>query len=191
VPTPGVTAWNAWRSPVTFCLKFIRSQCPGSQLPIARAVFRVNRTARKLSAKIMAGYDINDLLRDEIQLEFLLALDSRIHHLKDGDIEATRVTATDRRPHGLSYSFTFNAPDGRRLIGFDNTHRGPAAGSRFKRRPPSNDHWHRTENDRGRPYLFRDAETLIDDSFREVEQVLGEHGIAPNVIEVEETRRWE
>jgi hypothetical protein len=107
------------------------------------------------------------------------------------DIEVKRVTATDRRPHGLPYSFTLNAPDGRRLIDFDNTHRVPAAGARFKRRPPSNDHWRRAENDRGRPYLFRDAETLVDDFFCEVERVRGEHGIAPNVIEVEETRRWE
>lgn len=130
----------------------------------------------------------------EYQLEFLLAFDGRVHHLEEGywvKFEIKRVKPTDERPHGLSYSFTLHAPDGRRLIGFDNSHGVPAAGSRFKRRPQSNDHWHRTENDPGRPYLFEDAVTLIDDFFAEVERVLGEQGIAMNVVEVEETRRSE
>ncbi|MGB8842155.1 MAG: DUF6516 family protein [Aliidongia sp.] len=142
---------------------------------------------------IMVRYDMNEQM-PEYQLEFLLAFDGRIHHLEEGywvKFEIKRVTATDERPHGLSYSFTLHAPDGRRLIGFDNAHRVPAIGSRFKRRPPSNDHWHRTENDPGRPYPFTDAETLIDDFFGEVERVLGEQGIATDVIEVEETRRSE
>jgi hypothetical protein len=39
------------------------------------------------------------------------------------------------------------------------------------------DHWHRTETDEGRPYMFKDAETLMDDFFDEVERVLAEHGI--------------
>lgn len=141
----------------------------------------------------MVGYDMSDSI-PEYQLEFLLAFDGRIHHLEEGywmKFEIKRVRATAERPHGLSYSFTLHAPDGRRLIGFDNAHRVPAVGSRFKRRPQSNDHWHRTGSDPGRPYLFKDAETLIDDFFGEAERVLGEHGIAPNVVEVEETRRSE
>jgi hypothetical protein len=52
-----------------------------------------------------------------------------------------------------------------RLVGFDNAHGVPATGSRFKRRPKTSDHWHRTEIDPGRPYRFKDAETLIDDFF--------------------------
>jgi len=74
-------------------------------------------------------------------------------------------------------------------FGFDNAHGIPAAGSRFGRRPAASDHWHRTENDPGRPYAFKDAETLIDDFFDEVERVLGERGIGTTVVEVEETRR--
>lgn len=124
------------------------------------------------------------------QLEFLLAFDGRIHHLEEGywiKFEIKRVKAVEERPHGLSYSFTLHAPDGRRLVGFDNAHGVPAVGSRFKRRPQAHDHWHRTEDDPGRPYPFKDAETLIDDFFNEVERVLGEHGIATTVVEVEET----
>ena len=67
-------------------------------------------------------------------LEFLLAFDGRIHHLEDGywiKFEIERVEATKERPHGLSYSFTLHAPDGTRLVGFDNAHGVPVKGSRF------------------------------------------------------------
>jgi hypothetical protein len=112
----------------------------------------------------MRAYDIEDAI-PEYQLEFLLAFDGRIHHLEEGywiKFEVKRVEVADERSHGLSYSFTLHAPDGRRLVGFDNAHGVPAIGSRFKRRPRANDHWHRTENDPGRPYPFKDVETLID-----------------------------
>lgn len=125
-------------------------------------------------------------------LEFLLAFDGRIHHLEEGyriKFEIKKVEATKRRPHGLSYSFTLHAPDGTRLVGFDNAHGVAAVGSRFKQRSQVSDHWHRTEDDAGRPYEFKDAEILLDDFFNEVERVLRERGIGTAVIEVEETRR--
>ena len=128
----------------------------------------------------------------EYGLEFLLAFDGRIHHLEEGywiKFEIKRVEATKQRPHGLSYSFTLHAPDGTRLVGFDNAHGVSATGGRFKRKPPASDHWHRTETDPGRPYHFKNAETLIDDFFDEVERVLDERGIGTIVVEVEETRR--
>ena len=123
-------------------------------------------------------------------LEFLLGFDGRIHHLEKGywlKFEIARVTATTNRPHGLSYSFTLHAPDGTRLVGFDNAHGVALAGSKFRRRPATVDHWHRTEDDPGRPYAFKDAATLIDDFFDEVERVLRERGIGMDVVEVEET----
>jgi Family of unknown function (DUF6516) len=125
-------------------------------------------------------------------LEFLLAFDGRVHHLEEGywlKFEIKRVEVTKKRPHGLSYSFTLHAPDGTRLVGFDNAHGVPARGSRFKTAPPASDHWHRTENDPGRPYAFKNAETLIDDFFDEVERVLGERGIGTSGVGVEEERR--
>lgn len=124
-------------------------------------------------------------------LEFLLAFDGRIHHLEKGywlKFDVIRVAETPERPHGLSYSFTLHAPDGTRLIGFDNAHRAPTTGSRFKRRSRAIDHWHRTEKDRGRPYEFKNTETLIDDFFDEVEHVLRERGISPRVIAEESER---
>ena len=47
---------------------------------------------------------------------------------------------------------------------------------------------HRTENDPGQPYEFKDVETLIDDFFSEVERKLGERGIGTMVVRVDETR---
>jgi hypothetical protein len=127
----------------------------------------------------------------EYGLEFLLAFDGRIHHLEEGywiKFEIERVKATKERPHGLSYSFTLHGPDGTQLVGFDNAHGVPATGARFKRKPPASDHWHRTEIDPGRPCHFKDAETLIDDFFDEVERVLSERGVGMTVVEVEETK---
>ena len=123
---------------------------------------------------------------------FCLGFDGRIHHLEEGywlKFEIKRVKATPRRPHGLSYSFTLHAPDGKRLIGFDNAHAVSVKASRFKKRPHAGDHWHRTERDPGRQYEFKDAETLIDDFFNEAEWVLRERGIGMTVVRVEDIRR--
>ncbi|PYR45916.1 MAG: hypothetical protein DMF89_23855 [Acidobacteria bacterium] len=121
----------------------------------------------------------------------MLAFNGRIHHLEKGywlKFDITRVQATPERPHGLSYSFTLHAPGGTRLVGFDNAHDVRAAGSRFKHRGIVTDHWHRTEKDPGRPYVFKDAETLIDDFFDEVERVLRERGDGLRVAEEEERK---
>jgi len=130
--------------------------------------------------------------RTEHTLEFLLAFNGRVHRYAGGywlKFEITKVKQSDERPHGLDYSFTLHGPDNRRLIGFDNAHGVPAKGSRFRKRPKAMDHWHRTETDEGRPYDFKDAETLIDDFFDEVERVLKEHGIAFETVEVKEGDR--
>ena len=125
----------------------------------------------------------------EHQLEFLLAFDGRIHHLEAGywlKFRIKRGKTDERRPHGLSYSFTLHEPSGRRLVGFDNAHGVAGTGTRFGQHPEANDHWHRTEDDPGRPYRFTDAETLLDDFFAEVERTLREHGVGTTVIAVEE-----
>jgi len=35
-------------------------------------------------------------------------------------MDVARVGVTPERPHGIKYSLTLHAPDGTRLIGFDN-----------------------------------------------------------------------
>ena len=87
-----------------------------------------------------------------------------------------RTEVTPERPHGLSYSLTLHAPDGARLVGFDNAHparerRGPA------RRRGKHDHRHRLRSIR--PYAYKDAATLIEDFWKEVDGVLRERGSIP------------
>lgn len=140
---------------------------------------------------VICRHDMCDQPPDHA-LEFLLGFDGRIHHLEEGyrlKFEIKRVISTGVRPHGLSYSFTLHAPDGTRLVGLDNAHGVPAKGSRFRRPETASDHWHLTENDPGRPYQFVDADTLLQDFFREVRRALRERGIPETVIAVEEERK--
>ena len=125
----------------------------------------------------------------EHTLEFLLGFNGHVHRYAGGywlKFEIVKVDASDGKPHGLDYSFTLHGPDNRRMIGFDNAHGVPAKGARFKKRSKAMDHWHRTETDKGRHYAFKDAETLLDDFFDEVERVLTERGIPFEVVEVKE-----
>lgn len=124
-------------------------------------------------------------------LEFLLAFDGRIHHLEKGywiKFAIKRVASSKSRAHGLSYSFTLHAPNGTRLVGFDNAHSVLAPGGPFKSRSRAADHWHRAEGDTGRPYAYKDAETLLTDFFNEVERELRERGVGMAVISVDATR---
>jgi hypothetical protein len=128
----------------------------------------------------------------EYTLEFLLDFDGRIHWLERGyriEFKIRRVEVTPRCPHGLEYSFTLHGPDGQRLLGFDNAHPVRAKGSKFKWAPKASDHWHRTEKDRGRPYAFKDADTLLADFFQEVRRTLAERGISDTVVKDAEKRK--
>jgi hypothetical protein len=122
-------------------------------------------------------------------LEFLLPFDGRIHIFEDGSwikFEIKKGKKMTERPHGLSYSFTLHAAEGTRLLGFDNAHSVPAEGSKYKARPAEFDHWHRTEKDAGRPYKFKDAETLLTDFEKEFTRILKSRGIDPTVVSVKE-----
>jgi hypothetical protein len=125
----------------------------------------------------------------EHTLEFLLAFDGRVHWYAEGyfaKFEIRRVRPTVERPHGVRYSLTLHAPAGTRLIGFDNAHGVPAAGSRFNKRQVAADHWHRSGDDPGRPYPFKDAAGLIEDFLNEVRRVLESLGIPVEIVEVSE-----
>lgn len=88
-----------------------------------------------------------------------------------------RANVTAERPHGLSYSLTLHAPDGARLVGFDNAH--PARGRRGPgtRKREGSDHRHRLRTIR--PYDYKDAATLLEDFWNEVDRVLKERGSIP------------
>ena len=88
-----------------------------------------------------------------------------------------RSEVTADKPHGLSYSLTLHAPDGARLVGFENAHpiterRGPGTRQRAER-----DHRHRLR--KIRPYEYKDAATLLEDFWAEVDKVLREKGSLP------------
>jgi len=90
---------------------------------------------------------------------------------------AFRTEATRERPHGLSYSLTLHAPNGARLVGFDNAHplrerQGPGT-----RRRGESDHRHRLRSIG--PYDYKDVATLLEDCWTEVDEVLREGGALP------------
>lgn len=115
--------------------------------------------------------------RDE-SLDRLLDLDGFLAEIGGGfwvKIVAQRVPPDDRRPHGVSYTLTLHDPVGQRVFGIDNAHvvhatHGPAGRSSAVR-----DHLHRGQS--VRPYIYRNAATLLDDFWREVEAILKKEGI--------------
>lgn len=124
-------------------------------------------------------------------LEYLLAYDGLIHWLEEDyslRFLIKKVRPTPTRPHGLRYSFTLHDGEGTRILGFDNAHNVPDLGAKYKKKPLTADHWHRTEGDKGRPYRFVDAEKLIEDFFKQVYRVLEKRGISAEVVDVTERK---
>ena len=90
---------------------------------------------------------------------------------------ALRTEARAELPQGLSYSLTLHAPDGERLVGFDNAHavregRGPG-----RRQSGERDHRHRLGTIRS--YEYTDAGTLLEDFRKEVDEVPRKRGSLP------------
>jgi hypothetical protein len=115
--------------------------------------------------------------RDE-GLERLLDLDGFVAEVGGGfwvKFVVRHVPPDVHRPHGVSYALTFHDAAGRRVFGIDNAHvvrlsRGPAGRSSAVR-----DHLHRGESVRS--YTYRNADTLLDDFWHEVEAILAKGGI--------------
>ncbi|HEY5635593.1 MAG TPA: DUF6516 family protein [Burkholderiales bacterium] len=88
-------------------------------------------------------------------------------------IEAWRVDPTPGVPHGIRYSLTLHAPDGTRVLGYDNAH-----AVRTRQRPGyhgrivERDHRHRHAADRGVAYTFSSAARLLEDFFADVDRIL-------------------
>ena len=86
-----------------------------------------------------------------------------------------RTAVTPDRPHGLSCSLTRHAPDGTRLVGFDNAHSVKDRRQSGKRKRGERDHQHRLQT--VRPYEYTDAATLLADFWDAVDRVLKERGV--------------
>ena len=86
-------------------------------------------------------------------------------------IEAWEVATTAAIPHGIRYSLTLHNPRGLRIMGYDNAHAAKAQSGYSGRKLPY-DHKHRTPNDQGIRYEFKDAHQLLSDFFEDVDRVL-------------------
>jgi hypothetical protein len=117
------------------------------------------------------------------ELELLLALDGADFEMAPGvvvEFTARRTDTTPERPHGISYALVLRPKGGGRpWVRFDNAHAVDAAGRGYRRKRAAYDHWHRTENDQGRPYTFTTAARLLEDFWKEARRALDEKGI-PN-----------
>ena len=90
---------------------------------------------------------------------------------------ALRTEATAERPHGLSRSPTRHAPDGSRLVGFDDAHPARRRRGRGARRRRESGHGRRMRAIR--PHGCRGPTTPPGDFRREAGAVLQERGVIP------------
>ncbi|HVC60976.1 MAG TPA: hypothetical protein VND19_11535 [Acetobacteraceae bacterium] len=65
---------------------------------------------------------------------------------------------------------------------FDNAHGVRPKGSRCRKSQVEHDHWHRTEDDEGRPYRFTSVDRLLADFEAEVLHVLDARGLSRMVV---------
>lgn len=119
---------------------------------------------------------------EDAELELLLSLDGMSYEAAEGyvvEFMARRTTRTQERPHGINYALVFRPKDIEPFVRFDNSHAVSRPGGKFVKASKAYDHWHRTKNDPGRPYVFTTAAKLLDDFWHEVKRVMTERGI-PN-----------
>jgi len=104
----------------------------------------------------------------------LLDLHQEVIDQDDGywvKIEAWEVPASDPIPHRVRYSLTLHNPRGLRILGYDNAH-AVQMKSGYSGRKLTYDHKHRSANDPGVQYEFKDAYQLLSDFFADVDRVL-------------------
>ena len=102
-------------------------------------------------------------------LETLLDLDGEIFIYPSGHwhkIEVRKLKRIDKNfPHGIRYSLTLHAPNGVRILGYDNSHITP--GDRYDE---PFDHVHK--GTRIVRYPYQNAEQLLTDFFNDIEVIL-------------------
>ena len=113
-------------------------------------------------------------------LDALLGLDGQVYVIDpEGDFwvrfVVREVPVTAAKPHGLDYSLTLHGRNGERLAGFDNAHPVRAGSGPAGRVGAAHDHRHRLRT--VRPYEYRDAATLLEDFWAEVDALLRERGV--------------
>ena len=111
--------------------------------------------------------------KSDHEIDNLLALDGDRYFVDDkGEFEAvfkaSRVEETPDRPHGFKYSLVLLNSKGERVVGFDNAHGVDKGSGPGKKRPKQYDHKH--IGNKVVPYEFKDALTLIEDFWAEVDK---------------------
>ena len=84
------------------------------------------------------------------------------------EFSAKYVEKTPGQPDGIDYALVFRPLGGDPIIKFDNAHPVKRQSGSFVKRSPDNYHWHRGENDPGRPYEFVSCEKLLNDFEKEI-----------------------
>jgi hypothetical protein len=74
-----------------------------------------------------------------------------------------------------AYSLTLHNKSGERIVGFDNAHPVPTQSGPAGKKRIVNDHKHRFKTIR--PYDYKDAATLLEDFWAQVDAVLKEEGV--------------
>ena len=87
-------------------------------------------------------------------------------------IEAYLVEPSKERPHGIRYALTVHNARGTRIFGMDNAHVPKNKRKGYHGRIVEYDHVHVDENDKGTAYAFVDAETLMADFFKRVNEII-------------------
>jgi hypothetical protein len=121
-------------------------------------------------------------------LGLLLAFDGRWHFYERGysiRFKIQRKDPTPTHPPELNYWFAFHAPDGRPLMGFDNSLPILTREWHSKERPTKTHHWYRTEHHPEQAYEFQDVDTLLQDFFSEVCRLLDDFSIPGAVPDVD------
>ena len=96
-------------------------------------------------------------------LDSLLGLNNIAYVLDAADglvvrFDVSRVTASETNPHGVEYQFNLFGPLGERFVGFENSRQMRAA---------TFDHIQRLRSVRA--YAYRDAATLLEDFWDEID----------------------
>ncbi len=119
-------------------------------------------------------------MRGNRELEDLLYLDGMIMHQDLGcwvKVEVKRARKiTGERPHGIKYSLTLHAPDGTRLLGFDNAHSvGVKKDKHNAAKCIAYDHRHCLITNKIYSYEFTSPGQLLVDFWVEVDKTLEEY----------------
>jgi len=111
-------------------------------------------------------------------VERLLDLHDEIMEMGAGfwvKITAHRISVTAARPHGIDYSLCLFSPADERLICYDNAHPIAVGSGPAKKQTEQNDHVHKGETIR--PYAYKSAGDLLEDFWKDVEQLLKKEGV--------------